>query len=128
MSAVVRTEECPRRSETTGSGTPSATRCDPWLWRRECRLAPLGRPSLRNNSETTDETEFGDRKSTRLNSSHRCISYAVFRLKKKIFQTLGGRCPSRAVAFNPAAASPAAHPAQREIPPLLAVRHPRPTR
>src|SRR5437879_3515248 len=27
--------------------------------------------------------EFGDRKSTRLNSSHRCISYAVFCLKKK---------------------------------------------
>src|SRR5437763_7252859 len=26
-----------------------------------------------------------DRKSTRLNSSHRCISYAVFCLKKKIF-------------------------------------------
>src|SRR5437763_9646347 len=26
----------------------------------------------------------GDRKSTRLNSSHRCISYAVFCLKKKI--------------------------------------------
>src|SRR5437762_10133206 len=25
----------------------------------------------------------GDRKSTRLNSSHRCISYAVFCLKKK---------------------------------------------
>src|SRR5437762_4649571 len=25
----------------------------------------------------------GDRKSTRLNSSHRCISYAVFSLKKK---------------------------------------------
>src|SRR3970282_2604532 len=29
-----------------------------------------------------------DRKSTRLNSSHRCISYAVFCLKKK--QILGG--------------------------------------
>src|SRR5437762_5783358 len=29
--------------------------------------------------------ELGDRKSTRLNSSHRCISYAVFCLKKKIF-------------------------------------------
>src|SRR5437879_11380806 len=28
----------------------------------------------------------GDRKSTRLNSSHRCISYAVFCLKKKIRQ------------------------------------------
>src|SRR5437763_15260520 len=27
--------------------------------------------------------EGGDRKSTRLNSSHRCISYAVFCLKKK---------------------------------------------
>src|SRR5437879_10037822 len=26
-----------------------------------------------------------DRKSTRLNSSHRCISYAVFCLKKKIY-------------------------------------------
>src|SRR5437762_6083811 len=26
---------------------------------------------------------YGDRKSTRLNSSHRCISYAVFCLKKK---------------------------------------------
>src|SRR5437764_10759458 len=28
-----------------------------------------------------------DRKSTRLNSSHRCISYAVFCLKKKICRT-----------------------------------------
>src|SRR5437762_7776691 len=28
-------------------------------------------------------TPQGDRKSTRLNSSHRCISYAVFCLKKK---------------------------------------------
>src|SRR5437763_12051262 len=29
-----------------------------------------------------------DRKSTRLNSSHRCISYAVFCLKKKIYSVL----------------------------------------
>src|SRR5437763_11012453 len=29
------------------------------------------------------EADGGDRKSTRLNSSHRCISYAVFCLKKK---------------------------------------------
>src|SRR5437879_6952359 len=29
------------------------------------------------------EIRVGDRKSTRLNSSHRCISYAVFCLKKK---------------------------------------------
>src|SRR5437879_10043433 len=33
------------------------------------------------------QTEGGqDRKSTRLNSSHRCISYAVFCLKKKIIE------------------------------------------
>src|SRR5437762_7832354 len=31
----------------------------------------------------TQELQQGDRKSTRLNSSHRCISYAVFCLKKK---------------------------------------------
>src|SRR5437762_7924587 len=30
-----------------------------------------------------ESSPFGDRKSTRLNSSHRCISYAVFCLKKK---------------------------------------------
>src|SRR5437763_9853200 len=30
------------------------------------------------------KSHFLDRKSTRLNSSHRCISYAVFCLKKKI--------------------------------------------
>src|SRR5437762_7145063 len=29
--------------------------------------------------------QVADRKSTRLNSSHRCISYAVFCLKKKIY-------------------------------------------
>src|SRR5437762_7688150 len=29
------------------------------------------------------QTDGSDRKSTRLNSSHRCISYAVFCLKKK---------------------------------------------
>src|ERR671934_1932442 len=30
-----------------------------------------------------DASDAADRKSTRLNSSHRCISYAVFCLKKK---------------------------------------------
>src|SRR5437762_8329668 len=33
-------------------------------------------------------TQERDRKSTRLNSSHRCISYAVFCLKKKIKRPL----------------------------------------
>src|SRR5437763_12845705 len=35
---------------------------------------------------------FGDRKSTRLNSSHRCISYAVFCLKKKNLARKDVRC------------------------------------
>src|SRR5688572_31878068 len=39
-------------------------------------------PRYRNN-----ETQRGDRKSTRLNSSHSQISYAVFCLKKKKKQT-----------------------------------------
>src|SRR5437764_2550334 len=34
----------------------------------------------------------GDRKSTRLNSSHRCISYAVFCLKKKKYEPLHSLC------------------------------------
>src|SRR5437879_7111870 len=39
-----------------------------------------------------------DRKSTRLNSSHRCISYAVFCLKKKKHTT---NRPRRAVTTGP---------------------------
>src|SRR5437762_9018186 len=37
----------------------------------------------RHRHRTDDDNERPDRKSTRLNSSHRCISYAVFCLKKK---------------------------------------------
>src|SRR5258708_28220140 len=51
--------------------------------RVECRLhhagaaVPSHRPNLRHQHDV------GDRKSTRLNSSHQIISYAVFCLKKK---------------------------------------------
>src|SRR5436189_1752128 len=39
---------------------------------------------MRDLFDLTDEQrQVRDRKSTRLNSSHRCISYAVFCLKKK---------------------------------------------
>src|SRR5436189_3546769 len=38
-------------------------------------------PAARRRRLPVDDPE--DRKSTRLNSSHRCISYAVFCLKKK---------------------------------------------
>src|SRR5437762_9661755 len=38
---------------------------------------------LRQPPRTAEHRVRADRKSTRLNSSHRCISYAVFCLKKK---------------------------------------------
>src|SRR5436189_1335163 len=38
-----------------------------------------------------DAPQLQDRKSTRLNSSHRCISYAVFCLKKKNKQRQSGK-------------------------------------
>src|SRR5437762_11462773 len=44
--------------------------------RRERTAVNLPEPSIRR-------PDGRDRKSTRLNSSHRCISYAVFCLKKK---------------------------------------------
>src|SRR5436189_3419113 len=46
----------------------------------------VGRVEKRKNQLATlaaSNLEHEDRKSTRLNSSHRCISYAVFCLKKK---------------------------------------------
>src|SRR5437763_7848276 len=47
--------------------------------RREDREHAFGQLYHRGKPAATGE----DRKSTRLNSSHRCISYAVFCLKKK---------------------------------------------
>src|SRR5260221_1053057 len=44
-----------------------------------CQLAGV----VLNGSSKGSEAETGDRKSTRLNSSHTVISYAVFCLKKK---------------------------------------------
>src|SRR5256885_7663102 len=43
----------------------------------------LGRPSLVGGDHVLERKERLDRKSTRLNSSHLVISYAVFCLKKK---------------------------------------------
>src|SRR5437879_7238778 len=40
-------------------------------------------PRRAENCIVKENREIIDRKSTRLNSSHRCISYAVFCLKKK---------------------------------------------
>src|SRR5437763_5517729 len=53
-----------------------------WLHKTDgtCQYCRAGRENLCDSPEFTGYT---DRKSTRLNSSHRCISYAVFCLKKK---------------------------------------------
>src|SRR5437762_13256181 len=49
------------------------------LFRSWTSCSPTPSPA----SRTTFTSDGLDRKSTRLNSSHRCISYAVFCLKKK---------------------------------------------
>src|SRR5258708_29011635 len=56
--------------------TNRVTALDPALRRRASILEEFKRP-------TADERRQLDRKSTRLNSSHQIISYAVFCLKKK---------------------------------------------
>src|SRR5437764_4896855 len=55
----------------------------PFLWRIRIRLGMGGRLPPARPALLPKAAERGDRKSTRLNSSHRCISYAVFCLKKK---------------------------------------------
>src|SRR5437763_281078 len=45
-------------------------------------ITPLGNDTIMKDHDAAIRAE-ADRKSTRLNSSHRCISYAVFCLKKK---------------------------------------------
>src|SRR5437899_9560932 len=53
------------------------------LFRSQIRLALLALAALFHNPEISGNVEERDRKSTRLNSSHLGISYAVFCLKKK---------------------------------------------
>src|SRR5437762_10717319 len=82
------------------SGSIIVAVANPRLWRRFCDA--IERPELYDDPRFTSNSDrvanrqilkqeleaiFArhtvDRKSTRLNSSHRCISYAVFCLKKK---------------------------------------------
>src|SRR5258708_21388681 len=51
--------------------------------RRAEKAAVSGTPQLDPKSDESGAESIGDRKSTRLNSSHQIISYAVFCLKKK---------------------------------------------
>src|SRR2546430_9968716 len=70
----------------TGSATPG-TRVDILRVLRtpgaEVIVASFDRPNLRFTVERVPDDRQRDRKSTRLNSSHSQISYAVFCLKKK---------------------------------------------
>src|SRR5256885_4411843 len=50
---------------------------------RPCRHHPQSQPKARMPAPRSGEGPILDRKSTRLNSSHLVISYAVFCLKKK---------------------------------------------
>src|SRR5437764_10873466 len=71
-------------SSVTIRSCPSTTSIRSSDSRNGCRT-PLMR--LRAfSSRAARSSSSKDRKSTRLNSSHRCISYAVFCLKKKIRQ------------------------------------------
>ena len=59
MSAVVRTDEWPMRSETVARSTPFSSRRLAWLWRTVWSDAPLGRPKRRQSRDTVADTEFG---------------------------------------------------------------------
>jgi hypothetical protein len=59
MSAVVRTDEWPRRAVTVAKSTPSASRRLAGLCRRMSSDAPLGRPAFLQTRDTVDDTEFG---------------------------------------------------------------------
>src|SRR3712207_6903394 len=53
------------------------------LGRADARVGHVGEPRLPGVVPVGERPHVGDRKSTRLNSSHANISYAVFCLKKK---------------------------------------------
>src|ERR1039458_10575010 len=73
--------------------TRPASASEPWVsaWNQEVRASRPSLPPARIRTPRDESAEFGrdrDRKSTRLNSSHLGISYAVFCLKKKQTKTM----------------------------------------
>src|SRR5437763_9076661 len=70
-----------RRSSDLKTRVRQTNRRAPQQPKRRRRLCPRGKSDCR--APPTHRQGARDRKSTRLNSSHRCISYAVFCLKKK---------------------------------------------
>src|SRR5437763_426883 len=60
-----------------------STTCSPSCQQANFTGALANESTSRPSSFLVSKAPVKDRKSTRLNSSHRCISYAVFCLKKK---------------------------------------------
>src|SRR5207248_11779945 len=83
----------------SASAVTSSTRSRPWA----------SRSATANASSSDSACSCSDRKSTRLNSSHRTISYAVFCLKKKTSTPPTYRPPPRSSAEE----SLTPHPTQR---------------
>src|SRR5437879_11096731 len=81
------TKTCRTLSDSAGqssSETHEQTHPDRKAAGRDGRAPQAERAGARVSLQAAASPEHGrDRKSTRLNSSHRCISYAVFCLKKK---------------------------------------------
>src|SRR5690242_21514980 len=63
-------------------------------------------PARDAKGSTAHQAHHGDRKSTRLNSSHMSISYAVFCLKKKNHGVDGTKCPDQHDDSNPDCPAP----------------------
>src|SRR5258708_3357016 len=74
---------------------PRACNCSSWPRATSRNAWRFSRPSFSISSGSTCCRWISDRKSTRLNSSHQIISYAVFCLKKK----KTGRLPSPSTFF-----------------------------
>src|SRR5437763_10801812 len=70
-------------SGTTGAPLRVVDTPESWEWWGRCWVYVLQGAGVTTKDRVFLPFSFGDRKSTRLNSSHRCISYAVFCLKKK---------------------------------------------
>src|SRR5437763_4973195 len=64
----------------SAEGARNYSQCDSLLLGDKCGAHTFPYIEVRNSTAKM-EHEASDRKSTRLNSSHRCISYAVFCLK-----------------------------------------------
>src|SRR2546430_13689025 len=78
-----RVNRCTVPSATSTSTTASPVRCPPFTSAARAPSFTRARPARSIAAGLSTGSPARDRKSTRLNSSHRQISYAVFCLKKK---------------------------------------------